>query len=214
MADTPGIADVRLGREEGRPEIAIRVDRPKAAMLGMTRAERRQHDPDQRRRARRPRSTASAATSTRSSCGCAKRIARAISDVGDVLVSTPGGQVVPARNLLAVDREAGPVADRSQEHGADHARERRDRDHAQRRGRRPCRRASARSACRPTSPSASAPRSRSRRSRSSSSSSCSILAVLLVYAVMASQYESLRDPFIIMFSIPVAGDRRRRRRCC
>jgi len=32
-----------------------------------------------------------------------------------------------------------------------------------------------------------------------------ILAVLLVYAVMASQYESLRDPFIIMFSIPVAG---------
>ena len=32
-----------------------------------------------------------------------------------------------------------------------------------------------------------------------------ILAVLLVYAVMASQYESLRDPFIIMFSIPVAS---------
>ena len=32
-----------------------------------------------------------------------------------------------------------------------------------------------------------------------------ILAVLLVYAVMASQYESLRDPFIIMFSIPTAG---------
>ena len=32
-----------------------------------------------------------------------------------------------------------------------------------------------------------------------------ILAVILVYAVMASQYESLRDPFIIMFSIPVAS---------
>ena len=32
-----------------------------------------------------------------------------------------------------------------------------------------------------------------------------ILALVLVYAVMASQYESLRDPFIIMFSIPVAG---------
>ena len=32
-----------------------------------------------------------------------------------------------------------------------------------------------------------------------------ILAVLLVYAVMASQYESLRDPFIIMFSIPMAA---------
>src|SRR5207253_7980059 len=32
-----------------------------------------------------------------------------------------------------------------------------------------------------------------------------ILAVLLVYAVMASQYESLKDPFIIMFSIPTAS---------
>jgi HAE1 family hydrophobic/amphiphilic exporter-1 len=31
-----------------------------------------------------------------------------------------------------------------------------------------------------------------------------LLAVLLVYAVMASQYESLRDPFIVMFSVPVA----------
>ena len=32
-----------------------------------------------------------------------------------------------------------------------------------------------------------------------------ILGVLLVYAVMASQYESLRDPFIVMFSVPVAA---------
>src|SRR6185503_17547027 len=32
-----------------------------------------------------------------------------------------------------------------------------------------------------------------------------LLALLLVYAVMASQYESLRDPFIIMFSVPVAS---------
>ena len=32
-----------------------------------------------------------------------------------------------------------------------------------------------------------------------------ILALVLVYAVMASQYESLKDPFIIMFSVPTAG---------
>ncbi len=36
MENTPGIADVNIGREEGRPEIAVRVDRPKAAMLGMS----------------------------------------------------------------------------------------------------------------------------------------------------------------------------------
>jgi HAE1 family hydrophobic/amphiphilic exporter-1 len=32
-----------------------------------------------------------------------------------------------------------------------------------------------------------------------------LLAIFLVYAVMASQYESLRDPFIIMFSVPLAA---------
>ena len=32
-----------------------------------------------------------------------------------------------------------------------------------------------------------------------------ILALLLVYMVMAAQFESLRDPFIILFSIPLAA---------
>jgi HAE1 family hydrophobic/amphiphilic exporter-1 len=32
-----------------------------------------------------------------------------------------------------------------------------------------------------------------------------ILAVLLVYMVMAAQFESLRDPFIILFSVPLAA---------
>ena len=81
----------------------------------------------------------------------------------------------------------------------------RNRDPAQRGGRRPSRRGSARCACRPTSPSASARRSRSRRKSFQQLQLVLILAVLLVYAVMASQYESLRDPFIIMFSIPVAA---------
>jgi hydrophobic/amphiphilic exporter-1 (mainly G- bacteria), HAE1 family len=32
-----------------------------------------------------------------------------------------------------------------------------------------------------------------------------ILGVLIAYAAMASQYESLRDPFIVMFSVSVAA---------
>jgi HAE1 family hydrophobic/amphiphilic exporter-1 len=32
-----------------------------------------------------------------------------------------------------------------------------------------------------------------------------ILAIILVYMVMACQYESLRDPFVVMFSVPLAG---------
>ena len=34
---------------------------------------------------------------------------------------------------------------------------------------------------------------------------CFVLAVILVYMVMAAQFESLRDPLVILFSIPVAG---------
>ena len=36
VQDTPGIADVRVGQDDARPELAIHVDRPKAAMLGLT----------------------------------------------------------------------------------------------------------------------------------------------------------------------------------
>ena len=36
MDRVPGIANPQLGREEGRPELAIRVDRPKAALLGLS----------------------------------------------------------------------------------------------------------------------------------------------------------------------------------
>jgi HAE1 family hydrophobic/amphiphilic exporter-1 len=34
---------------------------------------------------------------------------------------------------------------------------------------------------------------------------CFVLAVILVYMVMAAQFESLRDPLVILFSIPFAG---------
>jgi len=121
-----------------------------------------------------------------------------------VLVSTPGGQVVPARNLLAVGREAGPVQI--------------DRKNMERITRV--------NADIETSLSEAIAAVESRLSQVRVPPDFAIgfgaeveeqarsfrqlqlvliLAVLLVYAVMASQYESLRDPFIIMFSIPVAG---------
>jgi len=39
MLDTvPNVADARLGRDDGRPELAVQVDRPKAALLGVSTA--------------------------------------------------------------------------------------------------------------------------------------------------------------------------------
>jgi hydrophobic/amphiphilic exporter-1 (mainly G- bacteria), HAE1 family len=203
MEGTPGLADVNVGREEGRPEIAIHVDRPKAAMLGL--------------------SAASVATTIQTNVAgttaaqfrergneypIVVRLRESdrgqIADVGDVLISTPNGQVIPAKNVMAVNREAGPVQiDRKNM-------ERITRVNAEievtlnkaveavqeRLGE-----------LRPP-PDFSVGFGSEVAEQQESFNQVRlvlILAVLLVYAVMASQYESLRDPFIIMFSIPVAG---------
>jgi HAE1 family hydrophobic/amphiphilic exporter-1 len=203
MEATPGIADVRIGREEGRPEISVRVDRPKAAMLGMT--------------------VSGVATTIQTNVAgttaaqfrergneypIVVRLRESdreeIADVGDVLLNTPSGQVVPARNVMVTTRDAGPVQI--------------DRKNMER-----VTRVNAETEI-PLSEAVGAVQQRIGQIRVPPDFSVGfgseveeqaksfaqlrlvlILAVLLVYAVMASQYESLRDPFIIMFSIPVAA---------
>ncbi|MBI2189360.1 MAG: efflux RND transporter permease subunit [Acidobacteria bacterium] len=203
MADAPGIADVRLARDEGRPEIAVRIDRPKAATLGMT-----------------PQYVASTIQTNVAGTEAARFRERGneypvvvrlreedrnvISDIGDVLVSTPAGQVVPARNLLAIGRETGPVQI--------------DRKNMQRITRvnadletslsDAVRAVEARLDQVRVPPDFAVGFGAEVEEQARSFRQLQlvlILALLLVYAVMASQYESLRDPFIIMFSIPVAG---------
>ena len=204
LEGTPGLADVNIGREEGRPEIAIHVDRPKAAMFGM--------------------SVSSIATTIQTNVAgttaaqfrergneypIVVRLRAAdreqIADVGDVLLSTPNGQVIPAKSVMAVNREASPVAiDRKNN-------ERLTRVNAETEV--------------SLSEAVSAAQARlkdnlnvppdfsvgfgaevaEQQESFNQLRLVLILAVLLVYAVMASQYESLRDPFIIMFSIPVAA---------
>jgi HAE1 family hydrophobic/amphiphilic exporter-1 len=203
MEETPGVVDVSIGREEGRPEIAVRVDRPKAAMLGMT-----------------VQSVANTIQTNVAGTTAAQyrergneypvivrlREAdrRAISDVGDVLLSTPTGQVVPAKNVMVTSREAGPVQ-------------------IQRKNMERITTVNAEIEI-PLSEAVEAVEARldqvsvppdfsvgfgsevEEQARSFQQLQLVlILAVLLVYAVMASQYESLRDPFIIMFSVPVAA---------
>jgi HAE1 family hydrophobic/amphiphilic exporter-1 len=203
LEDIPGLADVSVGREEGRPEIAIRVDRPKAAMLGMT-----------------VQSVASTIATNVAGTTAAQFRERGneypvvvrlreddreeISDIGNVLISTPSGQVVPAKNVLAVSREAGPTQ-------------------IQRKNMERINRVNAEIEI-PLSEAVEAVQARigeinvppdfsvgfgsevEEQARSFNElRTVLILAILLVYAVMASQYESLRDPFIIMFSVPVAA---------
>ena len=207
LQQTPGIANPQVSREEGRPELAIRVDRPKAALLGL--------------------SVSNVANTIRTNVGGTQAALyrergkeypivvrlreedrERVESVDDVLISTPSGMVMPAKNLLVVETQTGPTQIERKNQ------ERINRVNAEL--------------------GAGVPLSEAVRNVQSSLRDIQdrmpegfsvglgaeveaqatafrqlqvllLMAVLLVYAVMASQYESLKDPFIVMFSVPVAA---------
>jgi HAE1 family hydrophobic/amphiphilic exporter-1 len=203
MEQTTGLADVRLAKDDARPELALRVDRDKAAILGLT--------------------VNQVATTVRTNIAGTQAAfyrergreypivvrlrpedRQRIDNVNDVLVSTPTGKLVQAKSLMRVDNERGPVEIERKNL------ERVTRVNAELDG--------------PLGDAVDAVNARLPELRVPSDFTVGfgaeveeqakafaqlrwllLLAVILVYAVMASQYESLRDPFIIMFSVPVAG---------
>ena len=203
LDSTPGIADSRVGREEGRPEIAVRVDRDKAALLGLS-------------------VTGVAETIRTNLAGTQAAMFREagneypivvrlrqedrneIGSVGDVLLSTPKGIVVPAKNVMVTAREQGPVQI-----------DRKNQERIQRVNAEVETTLSAGvAAVQARLPEIQVPRDFSVGFGNEVEEQAKsfrelqlvlVLAILLVYTVMASQYESLRDPFIIMFSIPLAA---------
>ena len=203
LDSTPGIADSRLQREEGRPELAVRVDRDKAALLGLT-------------------VTGVANTIRTNVAGTQAAMFRDagneypiivrlreedredVSEVGDVLLSTPAGQVLPAKNIMVVDRGTGPVSI-----------ERKNQERIQRvNAEAEITLSEAVAAVQARLSEINVPKDFAvgfgneveEQNRSFNELRLVlILAIVLVYTVMASQYESLRDPFIIIFSIPLAA---------
>jgi HAE1 family hydrophobic/amphiphilic exporter-1 len=202
MDNVPGIADARVGRDEGRPELAVLVDRPKAALLGLT-------------------STNVANTIRTNVAGTQAALFRdhgneypiivrlresdrqQVSDVQDVLISAGSGQVLQAKNLMSVANETGPVQI--------------DRKNQQRittvSAEPETTLSDAVEAVQNRIPQLAMPKDFNVGFGSEVEEQAKafnqlrmvlILALVLVYAVMASQYESLRDPFIIMFSVPTA----------
>src|SRR5687768_12325464 len=203
LDSTPGIADSRLQREEGRPELAVRVDRDKAALLGLT-------------------VTGVANTIRTNVAGTQAAMFRdagneypiivrlreadreEVSEVGDVLLSTPSGQVLPAKNVMVIDRGTGPVSI-----------ERKNQERVQRvNAETEVTLSEAVEAVQGRLNEIQVPRDfavgfgnevEEQAKSFRELQLVLILAIILVYTVMASQYESLRDPFIIIFSIPLAA---------
>jgi HAE1 family hydrophobic/amphiphilic exporter-1 len=203
LDSTPGIADSRLQREEGRPELAVRVDRDKAALLGLT-------------------VTGVANTIRTNVAGTQAAMFRdagneypiivrlreadreEVAEVGDVLLSTPSGQVLPAKNVMVIDRGTGPVSI-----------ERKNQERVQRvNAETEVTLSEAVEAVQARLNEIQVPRDfavgfgnevEEQAKSFRELQLVLILAIILVYTVMASQYESLRDPFIIIFSIPLAA---------
>jgi len=203
MDKVPAVRNARVGRDVGRPELAIDVDRPKAALLGL--------------------SVTNVADSIRTSVGGTQAaffreagneypiIVRLreedrgrVEDINDVLVSAPGGKVLQAKNLLNLKNQSGPTEI-----------QRKNQERVLRVTAEPeATLSDALAAIQSQLSTVSVPNDFAMGFGSEAEEQARafkqlqmmlILAIILVYAVMASQYESLRDPFIIMFSVPLAA---------
>ncbi len=204
LNDTPGVANPQLGREEGRPELAIRVDRPKAALLGMTVS-----GVANTIRTNISGTTAAQYRENGKEFPIVVRLRQEdrdrIESVNDVMVSTPQGQVLPAKNLLDLRAQTGPTEiSRLNQQRITSVNAEVDASYAL---------GDALQNAQAKLQQVHVPQDFSvgfgsqveqQAQAFSQLQVLLILGVLLVYAVMASQYESLRDPFIVMFSVPVA----------
>ena len=203
MDRVPEVRNARVGRDDGRPELAIQVDRPKAALLGL--------------------SVTGVAESIRTAVGGTQAAffreagneypivvrlreedRERPEDLNDILIGAPGGRVLQAKNLLTLKNQAGPTEI-----------QRKNQERIIRVTAEPettlseaLEAVNARLGEVNVPPDFSIGFGAEAEEQARAFAQLRlmlILAILLVYAVMASQYESLRDPFIIMFSVPLAA---------
>ena len=203
LQTTPGVADPRMSRDEGRPELAVQVDRPKAALFGLSTMQV----------ANTIRTNVSGTTAAQFRQGgweypiivrLREADRRQVTDVNDVMVNTQSGVTMPVRNVMTIQSQLGPtqIDRKNQERiiqvSADPE----------------IPLSEAVAAVNARLPQLPRPQGFSigfgaeveQQARTFNELRLVlILALILVYAVMASQYESLRDPFIIMFSVPTAA---------
>ncbi len=203
MEQVEGITDVRISREEGQPEEIVRIDRAKAASMGLT--------VSSIAHAIETSLSGTSATMFRDSGEEYKILVRlkeadrlSVTDVLDMTVTSQTGRSVVLKNVVNLHRREGPVRI-----------EREDQQRvitvsgniAERDLGSVMRDIKERIASIPKPPDFEIMPSgeyeeQEKAFRELLFGFC--LAIILVYMVMASQFESLVDPFVVMFSIPLA----------
>ena len=207
MEQIPGLADIEPSREENYPEVNVTVDREKAALLGISETDvantvlfslngNGQTDPI-------------IYTDPHSgneyfiSAWLAEEHRKHLSDLENILLTTKAGEPVLLKNIASLKLDAGPVkVDRKYFQRVVHI--------------------TANPTTRPLGDIADdlesalatlqlpagfsinlAGQIQQQRETFQGLQFATILALLLVYMVMAAQFKSLIDPFIIMFSVPM-----------
>lgn len=207
-AGIPLLADVQISREENYPELDVVVDREKAGVLGVSEQQiaqsvltslvgNTQFQPI-------PYSDPTTGNSYFINVKLDDRFRSKVSDLGDIFLRTPGGQTLPLTNLAHVERSSGPVqitrkylqrivdvtanVAAGQDLGAASDAAQRAIDEVQ------------------------APdgfsvqlggQTLAQKQAFQGLGLAALMALALVYMVLASQFKSLLDPLVIMFSVPL-----------
>jgi HAE1 family hydrophobic/amphiphilic exporter-1 len=204
MASVPGVPEVQIGRQPGMPEMVVRVDRIKAATMGLNVSDIAEAM-ETAIGGRRTSMYRQEGDEFNILVRLQERDRLKLSQVGQIPLATPLGQTIPASNVIQMTRQEGPVSiERAdQERLITVSGTLGDRDLG--------------SVVRDLDEKLRAiPRPIGYEFRFGGEyeeqektfrdlTFAAILALILVYMVMAAQFESLRDPFIILFSIPLAA---------
>ncbi|MBL8233487.1 MAG: efflux RND transporter permease subunit [Bryobacterales bacterium] len=204
MATVPGVPEVQVSRQPGMPEMLVSVDRLKAATMGLNVS----NIADALETAiggRRTSMFRQQGDEYNILVRLNERDRMNLSQVGLVPLVTLGGRTVSADSVVQLKRQEGPVSiDRADQErivvvsGTIAERDlgsiMRDLD------------ARLQNINRPTGYEFKyGGEYEEQQENFRELTFAAILALILVYMVMASQFESLRDPFIILFSIPLAA---------
>jgi CzcA family heavy metal efflux pump len=207
MRKTPGLVDIEVSREENYPEINVVVDREKAALLGISETDvantvlfslngNGQTDPIIY-------TDPQTGNEYYISAWLAQEHRKDLADLENILLTTTAGEPVLLKNVASLNLNAGPV--------------RIERKHFQRVihiTANPLNRslgeisedlesAFAKLQLPPGFSLKLAGQVQQQRETFQGLQFATILALVLVYMVMAAQFKSLVDPFIIMFSVPM-----------
>lgn len=204
IADVPGVTDVELSREAGIPQEEIRIDRHKAADLGLSVRDVAEVIET---------AVAGSKAGEYRVAGNAYRILvqladaerRSLDEILDLTLRTPAGELVALRNLADTETGRGPTTIERKDQqrlvtvtanvsGRDLGSVAADVQ------------AQLEQIPRPLGFDLQIAGNYEEQQEAFQELTVSLLlALLLVYMVLASQYESLRDPLVVMLSVPLAA---------